>query len=199
MFLSKPSFSEHEFFFFSGGAFCTWIRCKISVRFVSSRIDELFCCSTKSKRKEVLETQIQNVHEKKTLWVQRIVFIFWVQRINSFFLWAAPKRTQMLSGWARMNSLSWFQSSNTCFVRKHWKVSLKTNLCFAQRKSPAKLEEMQQPRKWEISFSLCQNLRKFGLTLKAFPFGTKLIKWRRKTLMPRPFRRTSKNKKQGFL
>ena len=102
MFLSKPSFSEHEFFFFSGGAFCTWIRCKISVRFVSSRIDELFCCSKKKQKERSVENaNSECTRKKKNLWVQRIVFIFWVQRINSFFfLGAAPKRTQMLSGWA---------------------------------------------------------------------------------------------------
>ena len=62
------------------------------------------------------------------------------------------------------------------FRKEALKGESEENLCFAQRKSPAKLEEMEQPRKWEISFSLCHNLRKLGLTLKEFPFGPKLIK-----------------------
>ena len=65
MFLSKPSFSEHEFFFFRGERFAREFVAKL-VYVLSAH--ELMSCSVvqkKSKRKEVLKTQIQMYTKKK--------------------------------------------------------------------------------------------------------------------------------------
>ena len=48
----------------------------------------------------------------------------------------------------------------------------KSHVLLKESEVSSKTRRDAEPRKWEISFSLCHNLTKFGLTLKAFPFGT---------------------------
>ena len=100
-----------------------------------------------------------------------------------------------------MNSFSSFQSANTCFVRKHWKVSLKTNLMFCSKKvkSQAKLEEMPNQENGKFLFSVPQ-LNKVWSYVKSISFWNLTHQMTSKNFdAQRPLRRTSKKQQErGF-